>query len=405
MNKLSLHHRRPAVTCVVLALALYACSNAPQVGDATPTLSSGTTNTSNTGQPANTLPTPSTLLIVCDVGQGWEELDPSSGRVVSQINQSPDISSFGSCENPSFGTFDTVGALGASSILQSLSPSLQDWAGTEGTGTGTHACYTPVNSSNCIDDSGVSSSNFSQQSVQDSGALFNPVTGDLWWTRNGDLMSNQVPGGAEVNNGPGTLISFTPQGEPVPFQYYDSPSGNVRLIENDGNGYYGDLEYGPSSSLTSTCLQSQQGMFFQNGNRAICGGTPANALADACDSNSNNGNTAGLSNDTTVICYNNSGLDAVPLDLGGASSSPYGTSLIPTTTQSIVSALVSPNGGTAYFLASSGSTGLTLYSAPSDGTGATTAPTQITTLGSNDTSGSNSGPYLLGWYTNGQIVG
>ncbi len=395
-----------AILAASLIFFLSDCSSSPSAvgGSAQTPTSVAASSNNNLGKSTTTSPAPTKLLIVCNVGQGWEELDPASGRVVAQIIQSPDLSAYGSCENTSFGAFDTVGALGATSILQSLSPNLQDWAGKEGVGSkDVHACYTPTNSSNCVDDSGVSSTDFGQQSVEDSGALFNPATGDLWWTRNGDLMSNTVPSGTVVNNGPGALLSFTPQGAPMPFIYFDSPSGNVRLFENSGNGYSGYLEYGATSSLTSACLETQQ-QTFQNNAGAICGGTSANALANECDSNSGSTFTAGLSSDTTAVCFGNSKLDTVPLDLSSSSPSPNWTPLIPTTTQTIVSALVSPDGSTVYFLAASTTTGLTLYSTPSNGSGSTTTPTQITTLDSSNNSGSNSGPYLLGWYSSGKIV-
>ena len=392
-----------ATFIVVSSILLAACSHSPAVNHSRH-LSSPVGNSAN-GQSSSTTVSnvPSLLLEMCSPSGGWEELNPTSGQIMGRIPISSDLSEYGSCYNSSFGSFDTVGALGATSILQTLSTNLMSWARVEtvGTGSDTHACYTLYDSANCIDASGVSSSDFSQQSAQDSNVLFNPKTGDLWWERNGDLLSNALAGAKILNHGLGTLLSFTPQGAPMPFTYYDSPSGNIRLIEITG-GYSGSLAYGPTSRLTSACLQARQ-QEFSNGNYTICGASSANTLASACNSNMNNGNTAGLISDTAVVCYGDSRLEIIPLKFGGSSQNPNGKSLIPATTQTITSAIVSPNGVTVFFLAASDTSGLTLYSVASSGSG-TIAPTKVASLPFANTSGSSFGPFLIGWSRNGQLI-
>jgi hypothetical protein len=100
-------------------------------------------------------------------------------------------------------------------------------------------------------------------------------------------------------------------------------------------------------------------------------------------------------NDTTVVCFDGeteSQLYTVVLSASG--SQPV--SLIPATSQQITDALVTPDGKSVLFFATGASTGLSLYSAATDGSNAQSGPRLLGNFGSTSTAGT-----FIGWIVGG----
>lgn len=406
--------RRAVVTSLAaLLLCLAGCGSVSRGSSPTSPPTSSTApepKVTSLSTPAAKSPTiPTLVLLACLPGRaGWSEINPATGSVFADI-QSGDCSGYPTSElasnNPPTGT------------LYAISPNLRfvaTWQNPSGqvnlTGGpsigGQHAGYFPVgdaSSNSFVDESGASSKDFSQTEVQDAQTLFNPVTGDEWWERNGHLFSNTVPPGTPVDHGPGLLYTFTPNGQPMPLPYFDSPSGKTRVIVGNGDGYNGALAYGPASSLTPQCLQhAGVDPYGDPWPASLCGSTYSQADAAACWSETDNTSFAGLADDTKAVCYAIGGtqIAAVPLEPSSADQNPpAGIQLIPNTTQEIVAALVTPDGSTVYFLAASGTSGLRLYKVPTDGSGATVGPTLVRNFGASST-----GAGFAGWLLKGKRV-
>jgi hypothetical protein len=355
------------------------------------------TATVNTPPPA----APSLAAIACLPGsQGWQTVDVTSG-VAGRMLTTPG----GDCMRyPTFGTGNNP-AIGA---LYELSPDfthLARWENPTGQANltggpspgGQHAGYQSAaggaEDNSFVDVSGASTTDFSQAAVQDSQVLFNPATGDVWWQRDAHLWSNGVLPATPVDRGAGYLYTFTPSGEPIPVPYYDSPSGNVRAVLTEGNGYYGTLNYGPASALSASCLQ-QAGIKADGAgwDEHVC--ASQSAAAAECNSNEENTHVAGWVNDTSIVCYSPSTLRVLTLE---GSTVTKRIDLIPTTTQQLADALVTPDGENVLLFARSATSGLTLYSVPTDGTVAQGTPKQL-----GQWSGTGNAA-LVGWMVNGKL--
>jgi len=366
---------------------------------------------------ATPIPVPALLAVACIPGvSGWALIDSTTGQVVSlpgkgeSLTDRPDTS--GGCDRYPF-----TGLISPpTAALYALSPNFENWAewqdpnaGSAEIPTGGYAGYEPAVSSAgnvWTNASGASPSDFSQQVPGDSQVTFDPATGNLWWERSGHMMSNTVPPGAPVDRGPGSIYGFTPAGSPMPVPYFDSPSGNVRVIlggalyDYSGDKVHGEtISWGPASSLTSACLeQSGVDASGDNWNSSLCGSTGSatddDPLGEVCLGDQQP-DLAGLVNDTTVVCFDGeteSQLYTVVLSASG--SQPV--SLIPATSQQITDALVTPDGKSVLFFATGASTGLSLYSAATDGSNAQSGPRLLGNFGSTSTAGT-----FIGWIVGG----
>ncbi|MGH3631673.1 MAG: hypothetical protein ACRDRL_30080 [Sciscionella sp.] len=243
---------------------------------------------------------------------------------------------------------------------------------------GQQAGYVPVNAAQVstadfVDASGNNPTGFSNTTVQDSQVLFNPATGQLWWQRNGHILSNTVPpSDMPVDHGPGYLYTFTPDGQPMPVPYFDSPSGKERAIITAGDGYTRTFNYGPISALTPRCLEAAGIQADGTGaGQTVCG---AQVSTDAASCG-----FSGWVNDTTIVCDQetndaDTAIEARSLTASGSLGPP--TDLTPATNQTINDALVTPDGRTVLFFAT-GAAGTSLYAVPTDGSHATTDPTPL----------------------------
>jgi hypothetical protein len=365
---------------------------------------------------------PALLAVACVPGvSGWALIDPTTGQVVSLPGKGESLTdrpnTYGGCDRYPF----TGLVSPATAALYTLSPNFESWAdwqdpnaGSAEIATGGYAGYEPALSSAgsvWTNASGVSPSDFSQQVPGDAQATFDPATGDLWWERNGHMMSNTVPPGSPVDQGPGSIYGFTPTGSPMPVPFFDSPSGNVRVILGGAlyDSYSADevhgetMNWGPPSSLTSACLeQSGVDASGDNWNSSLCGSTGSatdgDPLGKVCLGEQEPA-LAGLVNDTTAVCFNGqSDYRLYTVVLSASGSQP--ASLIPATSQEITDALVTPDGKSVLFFATGASTGLSLYSAATDGSDAQSGPRLLGNFGSTSTAGT-----FIGWLVGGtQLV-
>ena len=330
--------------------SLSAGQQAPQSHSPTP-LSSA-----SSAEPAGT------LAVICVLGDnGWETVDPN----VASPQTPGKLTPAGDC-----GRFD-IGTVAANNPptaeIYKLSPNLRYWAEWQALADGNQdAGYIPTseldNSSAWVETSGNKGGTFSDNTVTDSQVIFNPATGDLWWERNGDMFSAAAPGGKPVDHGRGYLYSFTPSGDPVPFPYFDSPSGTRRLVFDPSGQGEAPNAIGPVSALTPTCLQ-QAGV--EASTRQLVRDCPGAASANQVP-----GGLAGFINDTTIVGWTSAGpggsvFEAFTITPSGPLRVTHTRQLTPPTQQNIVDGLVTPDGKKLLFFAGDQS-GLHLYSVPTD---------------------------------------
>ncbi len=107
---------------------------------------------------------------------------------------------------------------------------------------------------NFVNLSGHDSNSYSDTPITDENPMFNPTTGELWWTREKYMWSSDVSGGTPEDHGAGLLGAFTTAGEPLPYSVSTSPDGSIGAIEKpleDLNGL--GLAIGKSNALTASC--------------------------------------------------------------------------------------------------------------------------------------------------------
>jgi hypothetical protein len=79
--------------------------------------------------------------------------------------------------------------------------------------------------------SGHDSNSYSDTPVTDESLLFNPATGELWWTTAGQIWSSAVNGGTPEYHGTGLVGAFSAASEPLPYPVSTSPDKSIGVIE------------------------------------------------------------------------------------------------------------------------------------------------------------------------------
>jgi hypothetical protein len=151
-----------------------------------------------------------------------------------------------------------------------LSPDLSKFAEISDASDGSKvAGYLPAGGGAFVNLSGHNSNGYSDTPVIDMDPVFNPMTGDLWWTEesgNSDrLWSAHTAGSAPVDQGSanlgGNLAGFTASGEPVAVALVSSPDGSLAAFttkevwHEDGIA----LEIGSAKALTASCTRHPTG--------------------------------------------------------------------------------------------------------------------------------------------------
>ncbi len=278
------------------------------------------------------------------------------------------------------GSFGEAAAGGRCSGL-TVSPSLSRWAEVDTvSNNSTDAGYVSAGGSSFVDLT-TQASNYADNTIKASNPVFDPVTGDLWWSQqavsNDSYVENlwHVPssGGTPVQYGPGSIAGFSASGDPLPVPLLRSPSGNTVAFFLDGwYSQYGSgfLVFGTPQQLSSQCLEPD---YETNGNTG--GYVPSCPGTSTINGNFDCPFILGLSDDSTAICENGSS-QYVRIALGPIATVPCSgigrgtscmvstgavTSLTPTTNQQLTSLGLAPDGSTIWYSAKNSSGTLTLY--------------------------------------------
>jgi hypothetical protein len=273
----------------------------------------------------------------------------------------------------------------------------------------TVAGYLPASSGSFVNLSGNKGNSYSGSSVDDERPMFNPVSGELWWTSEGHIWSAPVSGGTPQDHGAGRLEAFSTSGEPLPDRVAPSPDGSMGAIANDtedvGDGEALGLAIGKASALTASCL-----------NRAGAGAAVA-IIASHCPGVGSlsfpEGNRLfiGFVSDSAFICEDISSegprFDLIMFKIMGSrvkivSDAP----LTPPTTREVGWAAVSPDGKRLWYTATGGastqespeqSTQSPLYVVSASSPTSNPSPVSVSPAGS-----VVSADKAIGWRWNGQ---
>lgn len=121
------------------------------------------------------------------------------------------------------------------------------------------AGYLPAGGGSFVNLSGHDSSSYSDTPVTDESPLFNPATGELWWTTDGQVWSSAVSGGTPEYHDTGSVGAFSADGEPLPYPVPTSPDGSIGAIEKPNEELSGQsgsglgLVIGKPSVLDAAC--------------------------------------------------------------------------------------------------------------------------------------------------------
>ena len=284
---------------------------------------------------------------------------------------------------------------------------------------------------------------YSGSTVDDGDELFNPITGDLWWTRAagpiyGDMYFSPGAGHLPVDRGKGITGSFMPNGEPSPVGPADtSPSGGmlaIRIIDSYDDE---DIVLGTPHDLTGSCLEKAWNQAATASNvedsqedrgDAMLGlipttcagvtvlglpspGAVAEGIASVVDSCAT---FLGLISDSRMVCEtsdaNGSYFDAVPFTLSGGKFFAHDPiRLTPSTEQTVAIAGMSPDGRTLLYSAEQQQSSVsTLYEVPTSAYSATPASysPSIPVQGGQESSLADFEGLgvVLGWVSHGKLV-
>jgi len=252
---------------------------------------------------------------------------------------------------------------GVSEKTCSVSPDLTKLAEISETSEGSKvAGYLPAGGSSFVNLSGHASNGYSGTTHTDEQPLFDPVTGDLWWTSERHVRSSALNGGKPQDHGSGQVGAFTAAGEPRVYKWSRSPDGSVEVFaKNLEEIHYSQglgLAIGRSRDVSASCEDragknpSPGGVGAADFIRA-CPGVARVAFETTCDS------FVGLISDSAFIC----GLTKdggqrfyrVTFAINGNQVKIVShVPLTPATMMEIGWTVVSPDGRTLWYLATSG---------------------------------------------------
>jgi hypothetical protein len=279
----------------------------------------------------------------------------------------------------------------ASESTCAVSPDLTKLAEISETSDGsTVAGYVPTGGGSFVNLSGHNSGSYSDTPVKDEHPMFDPVTGDLWWTSNEHSWSVPVTGGTPHEHGTGLFGGFGPAGEPAGAQVLTSPDGslggtaNIDVVEA---AYDLRVTIGKARTLTACAGQDQ------------CPGEASITLPASAHT------LAGFVSDSAMVCqvYGSGGeqFNLISFKIVGRSIKVVReVSLTPPTQMKLGAALLSPDGKTLWYIgARSGSEQGSLYVVPTSTPTAEPSPVSITPTSSLTTT-----DQMIGWRWHGRVV-
>jgi hypothetical protein len=140
----------------------------------------------------------------------------------------------------------------------SVSPDMTKLAALSTTPEGSNvAGYYPNGGGAFVNVSGHESNGYSGVSHADGDPLFNPATGELWWSSEGHMWSSALNGATPQERGEGRVEGFAVSGAPSPNSVSSSPDGSVEayinLQEMEENNREVGLAIGPTHALGVAC--------------------------------------------------------------------------------------------------------------------------------------------------------
>ncbi|HVV77346.1 MAG TPA: hypothetical protein VHC43_15050 [Mycobacteriales bacterium] len=289
--------------------------------------------------------------------------------------------------------------------VYNFSPDLTDEASTQSTSDGsTVAGYLSTADGSFTDLSGHSDGGFTDQPVSDSGPIFNPETGDLWWNRGQHMWSATLPDGTAEDMGSGYVGGFTPAGDPLATAILTSPDGKVAAtysepVDTVESGDSAQVLVGATSAFTSACTDRaysvvkdyEQGLTEDNvfGQLAAsCSGLASLTVKNCFTFN-------GFVNDSSFVCFDGVHYQLDSFSVHGRHATVTGAiQLTPNTNLTINGGVVDPSGSDLWFADSSGSVYVVSATTPtSDPT-----PTSVS-VGENSAGGTGQ------FWTDGLVVG
>ncbi len=240
---------RLAPLASLAALALAGCgstSSAPPsepAAETTPATPVSTTPATSAPSSASASDSPEALLYESEAGSATHQLVALGGGPEG-LTATP-VASFAdeaSDESPDLSIY-------------TFSPDLSKQAVISTTSDGSKvAGYVPANGGSFVNLSGHESGSYSDTPVIDEDPLFNPASGELWWTSAHHLWSSAVSEGTPHDHGVGSLGAFNAAGAPVPASLALSPDGRLTAIENTATESR-SFVIGRSRVLTASCLR------------------------------------------------------------------------------------------------------------------------------------------------------
>jgi hypothetical protein len=224
------------------------------------------------------------------------------------------------------------------------------------------AGYLPAGGGGFVNVSGHETSAYSGVPHADGASLFNPVTGDLWWTSGRHVWSSALNGGKPQDHGAVLLGAFTATGEPRAYKWSLSPDGSVKAFAKDfENIHYSQglgLAIGRSRDVTVACedhagREPSPGGIGASDFVSACPGVARIAFETTCDT------FVGLISDSELICglTKESGQRFYRVGFvisGDQVKIVSHVPLTPATTMAIRWTAVSPDGQTLWYMATSG---------------------------------------------------
>lgn len=285
---------------------------------------------------------------------------------------------------PSYGDDDSV---------YLYSPNLTEVAGTSSESDGSNvAGYFVGPGGAFVNLSGHSSKVFTDMVVDDQTPIFDPVTGDLWWSRGNEMWSAPLHGGSARPEGPGMVAGFTPQGAPLRVPLVSSPDGSISATYADNT--WGtlvptpvDITLGPTTASTTKCTESTLGA-------SACPNVATLEPANCFDFD-------GFVSDKSFVCFDGEHYDLETFTLDGTTATVTGSlQLTPNTSLSIEGGLVDPSGKRLWFTDRGGA----LYVIPTTSPTAEPTPTSVS-VGQQTMGGSAfaAGGFVVGWCWNGKM--
>lgn len=246
----------------------------------------------------------------------------------------------------------------------SASPDLTKLATLSTTAEGsTVAGYLPAGSGGFVNVSGHETNDYSGVSHVEGVSLFNPVTGELWWSSD-HLWSSALNSSQPHDHGVGQLGVFNAAGEPRAYKWSPSPDGSIQAFAKDLEEiHYSQglgLAIGHSRNVTAACenravraASSSPGGIGASDFARACPGVAHIAFETTCDT------FVGLISDSELICglTKDSGQRFYRVGFvisGDQVKIVSHVPLTPTTTMEIGWTAVSPDGKALWYMATSG---------------------------------------------------